>query len=57
MDESIFSLTKIVSYVRSSHNYCIWCGCLYDSANDLNENCPGTTREDHDEGHDLHDDD
>lgn len=43
-------------YVRSTHNYCIWCGYSFTSVEDLDENCPGLTREDHD-GDGDHDDD
>jgi hypothetical protein len=36
-------------YIRNTYHYCIWCGCKYDSAQELKLECPGNTRKDHDE--------
>ena len=27
--------------------YCFWCGCAYDDAEDMKENCPGEDEVDH----------
>jgi hypothetical protein len=40
-------LQKLVSYSRKIHFYCNWCGLKYEDIDDLNENCPGPTYEDH----------
>ncbi|TIA93339.1 hypothetical protein E3P99_00226 [Wallemia hederae] len=34
-------------YARDVHHYCIWCGCKYESEQDLNANCPGEDEDDH----------
>lgn len=34
-------LEKVTEYMRTTYNYCFWCGCRYESAGDLAENCPG----------------
>lgn len=41
-------LKEIVNYIRVTHYYCIWCGSAFDSIDELNQQCPGRTREDHD---------
>ncbi|CAH0381309.1 unnamed protein product [Bemisia tabaci] len=52
-DEDIKELTvleklKLVTvYLRSAHLYCVWCGVQYDNSEDLDQSCPGSTREDH----------
>ncbi|KAG7197145.1 hypothetical protein KM043_007231 [Ampulex compressa] len=43
-EEKIQILTK---YLRDKHFYCIWCGVAYDDQDDLRDNCPGNTRNDH----------
>lgn len=51
-------LEMILHYMRETYYYCFWygiskglsdrrCGCAYDDAKDLAENCPGLTEEDH----------
>jgi hypothetical protein len=35
-------------HLRSRFNYCVWCGCRYEHDEELNEQCPGSTREAHD---------
>ena len=42
-------LETCVKYLRQEYYYCIWCGCRYDDTNDLLTNCPGTSRDDHDD--------
>ena len=36
------ALLTVAPYTRS---YCFWCGCQYNDAEDLEENCPGTEEE------------
>uniref|UniRef100_A0A158R660 G patch domain-containing protein 11 n=1 Tax=Syphacia muris TaxID=451379 RepID=A0A158R660_9BILA len=43
-------LEDITHYLRDQHLYCIWCGCQYESVEDLNRQCPGNTRDAHDDG-------
>ncbi|GAA5894148.1 Cmg1p [Sporobolomyces salmoneus] len=40
-------LALTLSYLRHHYNYCFYCGCQYNDAKDLEENCPGTEEEDH----------
>ncbi|GAA5959225.1 hypothetical protein JCM3765_005113 [Sporobolomyces pararoseus] len=40
-------LALTLSYLRHHYHYCFYCGCQYDDAKDLEENCPGTEEEDH----------
>ncbi|CAI5451954.1 unnamed protein product [Caenorhabditis angaria] len=40
-------LEQITNYLRTGHFYCVWCGSLFDSPEDLEENCPGDTRHAH----------
>ncbi|XP_012270973.1 G patch domain-containing protein 11 [Orussus abietinus] len=42
--EKLEILTK---YLRDRYFYCIWCGTAFDDQDDLKENCPGGTRNDH----------
>ncbi|GAA6040911.1 hypothetical protein JCM8097_003183 [Rhodosporidiobolus ruineniae] len=36
-----------LAYLRTKYHYCLWCGCAYDDATDLEANCPGTEEEQH----------
>jgi|SRR5579859_5096856 len=51
-------LEMVLHYMRETHFYCYWyydqetraksrCGCAYDDAKDLAENCPGLNEDDH----------
>jgi hypothetical protein len=40
-------LERITDYLRSSYYYCFWCGCRFEDAKDMEENCPGEREEDH----------
>ena len=44
ISEKLEILTK---YLREKHFYCIWCGVAFRSDDDLRDNCPGWTRNDH----------
>ncbi|KAJ3310536.1 G patch domain-containing protein 11 [Boothiomyces sp. JEL0838] len=37
------------TYLREKYFYCLWCGCVYKDEADLERNCPGDERDDHDE--------
>lgn len=43
-DERLEIITK---YLREKHFYCIWCGVAFHSEDDLRDDCPGWTRNDH----------
>ncbi|XP_034115785.1 G patch domain-containing protein 11 [Drosophila albomicans] len=40
-------LDLLISYLRTSYQFCYWCGTHYENAEDLDSNCPGLTRDDH----------
>ncbi|XP_022220418.2 G patch domain-containing protein 11 [Drosophila obscura] len=40
-------LELLMGYLRTAYTFCYWCGTRYDSAEDLETNCPGLTRDDH----------
>ncbi|XP_022091325.1 G patch domain-containing protein 11-like isoform X2 [Acanthaster planci] len=40
-------LVHLTGYLRRQHRYCIWCGTSFDDGNDLADNCPGDTADDH----------
>ena len=42
-------LLELLTHLRAVHRYCLFCGCTYDSAQDMDEHCPGITEEEHDE--------
>lgn len=42
-------LSFILDYLRTKYLYCLWCGVQYDSADDINSNCPGIEKCDHDD--------
>ncbi|CAE7394974.1 unnamed protein product [Symbiodinium sp. CCMP2456] len=42
-------LLELLTHLRAVHRYCLFCGCTYDSAEDMEENCPGITEEEHEE--------
>ncbi|XP_029048132.1 G patch domain-containing protein 11 [Osmia bicornis bicornis] len=44
VNEKLDILTK---YLREKHFYCIWCGTTFQNTEDLRDNCPGNTRDDH----------
>jgi len=31
------------------HRYCLYCGCVFDSFEDLERNCPGFTEQEHED--------
>lgn len=44
-----FRLRLVTNYLRGKHHYCVWCGCAYEDGDDLSQNCPGSSREEHDQ--------
>ncbi|PNH11590.1 hypothetical protein TSOC_001554 [Tetrabaena socialis] len=40
-------LELLLRHLRDLHTYCYFCGCSYDSAEELAEVCPGLTEEEH----------
>ncbi|VDK78173.1 unnamed protein product [Litomosoides sigmodontis] len=40
-------LTELTRYLCDTHCYCLWCGAQYDSKEELENGCPGRTRNDH----------
>ncbi|XP_064489606.1 G patch domain-containing protein 11-like [Ornithodoros turicata] len=47
--EPLEQLQLVTSYLRDIHHYCIWCAIRFDGLEDMKDNCPGPTREDHEE--------
>jgi len=41
-------LPILTQYLRCEHHYCLWCGITFTNIDDLEQNCPGPTRDDHD---------
>lgn len=46
LDPSI-RLSCILEYLRQEYFYCMWCGCQYESSEDLSTECPGEEEDDH----------
>jgi len=42
-------LKIITEYLRTEYLFCIWCGITFENAEDLKSNCPGNSRDDHDD--------
>lgn len=40
-------LQTLLSYLRETHKYCLYCGCQYSSHEEMNDSCPGVLRDDH----------
>lgn len=40
-------LHTLLEFLRTKHHYCVHCGCSYTSGEDMSENCPGESEEDH----------
>lgn len=40
-------LMHLTMYLRRTHQYCIWCGTKYDDDQDMADNCPGDSAQDH----------
>ncbi|CAG9535941.1 unnamed protein product [Cercopithifilaria johnstoni] len=46
-NEIVERLSELTNYLYATHYYCFWCGAQYDSKEELENGCPGRTREDH----------
>jgi len=49
-DETLSNLEKLdilTKYLRKKYFYCIWCGIKFNDEDDLRDDCPGNTRNDH----------
>jgi hypothetical protein len=42
------ALLAALQYMREAYCYCLYCGCRYSDAVDLNASCPGLLEQDHD---------
>ena len=42
-------LKIITEYLRTEYLFCIWCGITFENTEDLNNACPGNSRDDHDD--------
>ncbi|XP_061398318.1 G patch domain-containing protein 11 [Musca vetustissima] len=40
-------LEMLINYIRTSYNFCFWCGIRYEDLDDLSTNCPGLNKDDH----------
>lgn len=40
-------LEMLSTYLRTTYCYCHWCGVHYTDIDDLESNCPGSTKDDH----------
>ncbi|CAK9304472.1 unnamed protein product [Gordionus sp. m RMFG-2023] len=38
---------NIIAYMRTTYNYCFWCGVKYNHFDDMESNCPGLTEDEH----------
>lgn len=45
--ETSEKLEMLLNYLRTSYNYCHWCGVHYTDLSDLESNCPGPGKDDH----------
>lgn len=45
--ETAEKLDMLTTYLRTTYCYCHWCGTHYEDAADLQQNCPGETKDDH----------
>lgn len=47
LSEPLDRLERLLKYMRSTHNYCFFCGCSFNNQEDLLVSCPGIHEEDH----------
>ena len=52
-EEDLFTVVEklnlLLTYIRLEHFYCLYCGISYESQEDMDQNCPGISRDDHDD--------
>lgn len=46
-EEVLRRLDAVLAHLREQHFYCFYCGCAFNDADDLAQNCPGPSEEDH----------
>ncbi|CAG8445666.1 1899_t:CDS:2 [Ambispora gerdemannii] len=46
--ENSQKIERILAYLRDQYFYCFWCGHEYSNIEELTNQCPGATEEDHD---------
>jgi len=49
LEEVDLHLDTLTNYLKSMHNYCIWCGTAYNDTEDMDSNCPGGGFKGHEE--------
>ena len=42
-------LELLITYLRLTHLYCMFCGINFENEEEMNNSCPGPSREDHDD--------
>jgi len=45
--DDVEKLEILTKYLRKKYFYCIWCGTEFNNEEDLRDDCPGDTRNDH----------
>ncbi|XP_031621220.1 G patch domain-containing protein 11 [Contarinia nasturtii] len=45
--ETSEKVEMLTTYLRTTYCYCHWCGTHYENVDDLEANCPGTTKDEH----------
>lgn len=40
-------LEMLTLYLRKTYLYCVWCGYSFEDEKDLQQDCPGPTKDDH----------
>ncbi|XP_055312238.1 G patch domain-containing protein 11 [Sitodiplosis mosellana] len=45
--ETSEKVEMLTTYLRTTYTYCHWCGTHYQDVDDMDSNCPGTTKDEH----------
>ena len=52
-EEEVFTVAEklelLITYLRLTHLYCMFCGINFENEEEMNNSCPGPSREDHDD--------
>lgn len=48
IDDLESKINTLVVYLRDKYFYCFWCSVQYSNKDDISQNCPGLSEEDHD---------
>ncbi|KAJ1501505.1 G patch domain-containing protein 11 [Coelomomyces lativittatus] len=46
--DPLSQLDLLLSYLRSTYSYCLYCGCSFPTSEEMKLECPGVSREEHD---------